>query len=123
MTRPPPSMPRTDALCPYPTLVRSLRPGARLDLRRAERGFGADHRLPLRTGPGDADVDHGCHGQGGTGGRAVPRFRSHRAYAPHRHPSSEEHTSELQSLMRISYAVFCSKNQHTTLLTNTEQDK
>src|SRR3546814_4885425 len=27
---------------------------------------------------------------------------------------SEEHTSELQSLMRISYAVFCLKNQHQT---------
>src|SRR3546814_4118688 len=27
---------------------------------------------------------------------------------------SEEHTSELQSLMRISYAVFCLKNKHTT---------
>src|SRR3546814_2468300 len=26
---------------------------------------------------------------------------------------SEEHTSELQSLMRISYAVFCTKNKHT----------
>src|SRR3546814_7294533 len=28
-------------------------------------------------------------------------------------PRSEEHTSELQSLMRISYAVFCLKNTHT----------
>src|SRR3546814_1861189 len=30
-------------------------------------------------------------------------------------PRSEEHTSELQSLMRISYAVFCLKTKHTTL--------
>src|SRR3546814_6318379 len=29
----------------------------------------------------------------------------------HLHPRSEEHTSELQSLMRISYAVFCLKNK------------
>src|SRR3546814_1398398 len=29
-------------------------------------------------------------------------------------PRSEEHTSELQSLMRISYAVFCLKKQNTT---------
>src|SRR3546814_8635254 len=29
------------------------------------------------------------------------------------HVRSEEHTSELQSLMRISYAVFCWKNKHT----------
>src|SRR3546814_2994274 len=28
------------------------------------------------------------------------------------HPRSEEHTSELQSLMRISYAVFCLQNKH-----------
>src|SRR3546814_4770594 len=34
-------------------------------------------------------------------------------------PRSEEHTSELQSLMRISYAVFClkKKNKHTTYTT------
>src|SRR3546814_9617314 len=31
----------------------------------------------------------------------------------HRDPRSEEHTSELQSLMRISYAVFCLKNKTT----------
>src|SRR3546814_3730294 len=31
---------------------------------------------------------------------------------------SEEHMSELQSLMRISYAVFCLKNKHTTTTTN-----
>src|SRR3546814_15114431 len=30
---------------------------------------------------------------------------------PHRHSRSEEHTSELQSLMRISYAVFCLKKK------------
>src|SRR3546814_8966274 len=33
-------------------------------------------------------------------------------------PRSEEHTSELQSLMRISYAVFCLKNKNNT---NTQQ--
>src|SRR3546814_3844718 len=31
---------------------------------------------------------------------------------PHGHVRSEEHTSELQSLMRISYAVFCLKKKH-----------
>src|SRR3546814_8207993 len=36
---------------------------------------------------------------------------------------SEEHTSELQSLMRISYAVFCLKKKHLiSLLLNTNQD-
>src|SRR3546814_8038242 len=41
-----------------------------------------------------------------------PRMRS--TSAPQRGVRSEEHTSELQSLMRISYAVFClNKNKHT----------
>src|SRR3546814_3419086 len=40
------------------------------------------------------------------------------------HPRSEEHTSELQSLMRISYAVFCLKNKtlppiHTSTIQTT----
>src|SRR3546814_9537994 len=34
-------------------------------------------------------------------------------------PRSEEHTSELQSLMRISYAVFCLKKKNTTQITKT----
>src|SRR3546814_2632371 len=45
--------------------------------------------------------------------RRVGRYLQQSAHAPR----SEEHTSELQSLMRISYAVFClkkkNKNQHT----------
>src|SRR3546814_10516455 len=51
----------------------------------------------------------------------------HRAKAQHRklEPRSEEHTSELQSLMRISYAVFClkkKKKQHTSIqYTNTNR--
>src|SRR3546814_2195684 len=41
------------------------------------------------------------------------RWRSHSSGAPgqHRGKRSEEHTSELQSLMRISYAVFCLKKK------------
>src|SRR3546814_2097477 len=42
--------------------------------------------------------------------RVVTPFRSRRPL-----PRSEEHTSELQSLMRISYAVFCLKKKHTTI--------
>src|SRR3546814_4673537 len=37
----------------------------------------------------------------------------------HRVPRSEEHTSELQSLMRISYAVFCLKKKNTTIIPHT----
>src|SRR3546814_2940669 len=43
------------------------------------------------------------------GGRAVVRVRGRCDKGIHR---SEEHTSELQSLMRISYAVFCLKTQN-----------
>src|SRR3546814_4600336 len=42
--------------------------------------------------------------------RASPRCRRGR-HPPPRHRRSEEHTSELQSLMRLSYAVFCLKNK------------
>src|SRR3546814_9410221 len=59
---------------------------------------------------------------------ACDRARQHRPTQPHArpvHPSvairSEEHTSELQSLMRISYAVFCLKKKKTH--TNTDQQK
>src|SRR3546814_7260739 len=38
-------------------------------------------------------------------------------------PRSEEHTSELQSLMRISYAVFCWKKTNTTSITLTTKTK
>src|SRR3546814_10351785 len=46
--------------------------------------------------------------------------RSARGLRPHGERSSEEHTSELQSLMRISYAVFCLKTK--TVLGEPEED-
>src|SRR3546814_5082347 len=48
------------------------------------------------------------HGDGQTVGGDAPFLR---------HQRSEEHTSELQSLMRISYAVFCLKKKNT-IITN-----
>src|SRR3546814_8733244 len=44
-----------------------------------------------------------------------PFSRSYRAILPSSLARSEEHTSELQSLMRISYAVFCLKKKNYTL--------
>src|SRR3546814_20024226 len=41
----------------------------------------------------------------------VPGMPPRRHWPRHRHSRSEEHTSELQSLMRISYAVFCLKKK------------
>src|SRR3546814_2529566 len=85
MIRRPPRSTRTDTLFPYTTLFRS---------RRREthrfRLFGAQ-RQPVRRLP-YARSSH-------------PRGRADRR--------SEEHTSELQSLMRISYAVFCLKKKTT----------
>src|SRR3546814_8375186 len=42
-------------------------------------------------------------------------------FAPNTMPRSEEHTSELPSLMRISYAVFCLKTKNTTTHQNSKQ--
>src|SRR3546814_7646904 len=95
MIRRPPRSTRTDTLFPYTTLFRSR-----------------DHR----QGRAVEDI-----------GRGSPRRRrpAQRDRLQHRKPvrrlrdagprdRSEEHTSELQSLMRISYAVFCLKNKKQT---------
>src|SRR3546814_8831706 len=93
MIRRPPRSTRTDTLFPYTTLFRSVQPG-RLARERAGQlevvGIedAGGNRPPGPAGhPGHADLGH----------RVVSR--------------SEEHTSELQSLMRISYAVFCLKKK------------
>src|SRR3546814_4219115 len=91
MIRRPPRSTRTDTLFPYTTLFRSAWRGPVPALRRGQ-----------------------CH-------RGLCRQRRDgRARAGHLRPSgngrrSEEHTSELQSLMRISYAVFCLKKQTFSL--------
>src|SRR3546814_3181335 len=116
MIRRPPRSTRTDTLFPYTTLFRSLR-----------RADGHQHVL--------ADADRpswlatGLH-RADAGGRGRPQLaaRRHRRggqqRAVHRH-RSEEHTSELQSLMRISYAVFCLKKKKITTrnIRNTEKNK
>src|SRR3546814_7242838 len=93
----PPRSTRTDTLFPYTTLFRS---DGRACARKARRSRAAS----LRTR---------SEGPLWTHARRLP----HRAF-PRRHRSrrrngavgrSEEHTSELQSLMRISYAAFCLK--------------
>src|SRR3546814_9263416 len=104
MIRRPPRSTRTDTLVPYTTLFRSRRGGV---CRTCLRGGGADkeHR-------GEARRDEGC----GSGDGAWP---------PEPHPAlrSEEHTSELQSLMRISYAVFCFKNKTVNTLAEISRRK
>src|SRR3546814_8295153 len=93
MIRRPPRSTPTDTLFPDPTLFRSH--GARAAARRG--GGGAGRHLGARR----RDV------RAPDGTAAVPR----RVRTGSR---SEEHTSELQSLMRISYAVFCLKKKRQT---------
>src|SRR3546814_8346765 len=54
---------------------------------------------------------------------SMPRSRRHERGWPWRNRRSEKHTTALQSLMRISYAVFCSQNNKThNLITTNDQD-
>src|SRR3546814_4764076 len=90
MIRQPPRSTRTDTLFPYTTLFRS-QVGSRSPAGHAPDCAGGRHRLR--------------HGR-------PPRPRHRRQRGSPRSPRSEEHTSELQSLMRISYAVFCLKKKN-----------
>src|SRR3546814_17735969 len=82
MIRRPPRSTRTDTLFPYTTLFRSARAGAQAPSCDARQGGRRQLRLRLRARSGEDEAER-----------------------------SEEHTSELQSLMRISYAVFCLKKK------------
>src|SRR3546814_4553549 len=99
MIRRPPRSTRTDTLFPYTTLFRSQ--CFRLGLsNRAARQRAARYIQRLLWPPRLCDrrlIQSGRR----TGHRQKPRRLSR----------SEEHTSELQSLMRISYAVFCLKKK------------
>src|SRR3546814_2794937 len=97
MIRRPPRSTRTDTHFPYTTLFRSVRVTHSHD-RHAPQGSLAPDRVPLPARPDRVK-------QG--------RFQPQPQYILHVPPAcrSEEHTSELQSLMRISYAVFCLKKK------------
>src|SRR3546814_4973472 len=89
MIRRPPRSTRTDTLFPYTTLFRSLH--SRLEI-------GGDHpRLHDGHQVHHVDLPDPVHPVQAEGDAGLAR--------------SEEHTSELQSLMRISYAVFCLKKK------------
>src|SRR3546814_6297052 len=96
MIRRPPRSTRTDTLFPYTPLFRSL---TATEGRQLPKGFlGASRAAVDRLARGiDRSADLGAQRRHGNRDR------------------SEEHTSELQSLMRISYAVFClkKKKKHT----------
>src|SRR3546814_3078236 len=98
MRRRPPRSTRTDTLFPYTTLFRSAASRCTRTVRR---------RSPLHRG---------------SAARMPARWRNRRGFravaskllagTEHWVRRSEEHTSELQSLMRISYAVFCLKKKN-----------
>src|SRR3546814_8505972 len=96
MIRLPPRSTRTDTLFPYTTLFRSARRGALRPLFVNADPSAVPH-FPVRTFTKPARLG-----------------AARSTTAPGR---SEEHTSELQSLMRISYAVFCLKKKKKTTIT------
>src|SRR3546814_6240711 len=103
MLRRPPRSTRTDTLFPYTTLFRAHQP---------------DGRCPGAAGQSHFPVQYGKLARRACKCRPMPGHAPGRAAcAPcstasgARQPRSEEHTSELQSLMRNSYAVFCLKQK------------
>src|SRR3546814_7904854 len=100
--RRPPRSTRTDTLFPYTTLFRSrVRPdGWRCRCRR--------RISEIRCGAGCPDIFPYRR----SGRQRPPLPRSTPGPSGFQGRRSEEHTSELQSLMRISYAVFCLKTKN-----------
>src|SRR3546814_4450911 len=80
--------------------------GGRVPRHQCRSGHRADRRGRSSTD----QADGGSAGGVGGGGRIVDRADEN-GQRTHRAERSEEHTSELQSLMRISYAVFCLKKK------------
>src|SRR3546814_5679586 len=104
MIRAPPRSTRTDTLFPYTTLFRSgwsagASPGRSGRVPPSRRRISPMSEPLLILGTGDHAVV--CGHAAAACGMTVA------GYAGRENGRSEEHTSELQSLMRISYAVFC----------------
>src|SRR3546814_1786203 len=116
MIRRPPISTRTDTLFPYTTLFRSVQdaevshtvafaegtfnPVAQMGNPDCFKLFTSDELDIIQWDTLEADMDRSVEYD------IVPDYDRLR---------SEEHTSELQSLMRISYAVFCLKKKKTTI--------
>src|SRR3546814_5172358 len=96
MIRRPPRSTRTDTLFPYTTLFRSARPAGSAKFRGM---FALPAFISALRGPLSSAAMSPNHKDPEMIDLPAPSDRS------------EEHTSELQSLMRISYAVFCLKKK------------
>src|SRR3546814_5216285 len=107
MVRRPPLSTRTDPLFPYTTLFRSVRwlpgfvPGIGQAAAEAIQPRQVIGETARRLAP-ECAAERRCRARGQP---CLERIVAHR---------SEEHTSELQSLMRITYAVFCLKKKTPT---------
>src|SRR3546814_3193263 len=119
MRRQPPRSTRTDTLFPYTTLFRSAADDAGVavvdDVERqhvveAGVGIGQLGHQAVAEGDGEAEITGAAGGVVEAGGAGIHRLHLE-AGAGEEAGRSEEHTSELQSLMRISYAVFCLKKK------------
>src|SRR3546814_5089101 len=119
----PPRATRTDTLFPYTTLFRAQAERDQLEGRIAQRegdadGVAAKPQADVFDGAGDRMLQphvvglrhRSLHAQLGAADRHVLQLAR-----------SEEHTSELQSLMRNSYAVLCLKKKTTHKHHNTTQ--
>src|SRR3546814_4936931 len=111
MIRRPPRSTRTDTLFPYTTLFRSSMAARKASVAR-------------KTKETDITVSVNVDGTGSYKVATGVGFLDHMLETFSRHSRSEEHTSELQSLMRISYAVFClkKKKDNTKLISYTKNN-
>src|SRR3546814_6852206 len=116
MNRRPPRSTLTDTLFPYTTLFRSKH---RVVIERPKRAQIDHFRVDALFGKSRGRLQRNAHADRIADQRDVAALaddlgladRKHIVIGPG-HVRSEEHTSELQSLMRISYAVFCLKKKH-----------
>src|SRR3546814_5474518 len=106
MIRRPPRSTRTDTLFPYTTLFRSARFAAkqRVALTTSIRRYNSTCERAVSTWAKLSKASRNL--------RIASRRKASSAFTTS-NGRSEEHTSELQSLMRISYAVFCLKKKKT----------
>src|SRR3546814_8269291 len=114
MIRRPPSSTRTNTLFPYTTLFRSPRKPDRPESKNSSHAA---------AGTGIAE-SAAAWDRNSTASGTDPRSRRTGLASPG--PRSEEHTSELQSLMRRSYDVFCLKkktNKHRHITTTHRNKK
>src|SRR3546814_10529790 len=108
MIRRPPRSTRTDTLFPYTTLFRSEE-----RVGKAQNDGDRDNSSAVYLWPGRPSDQKESEHDRGQGDQNVAA----------RAMRSEEHTSELQSLMRISYAVFCLKKKTKKKITRTQTKK